>query len=63
MQKPTSTRRPVRSAMRCRLLIPAATPLQIMDTDSVEMDENGEPMEAVLSSGRLHANLVATIAW
>jgi hypothetical protein len=37
--------------------------MQIMDTDSVEMDENGEPMEAVLSSGKLHANLVATIAW
>jgi hypothetical protein len=37
--------------------------MQIMDTDSVEMDTNGEPMEAVLSSGKLHANLVATIAW
>lgn len=34
-----------------------------MDTDHVEMDENGEPMEAVLSSGKRHANLVATIAW
>ena len=41
---------------------PAAA-LQIMDTESVEMDENGEPMEAVLSSVKLHANLVATIAW
>lgn len=36
---------------------------QIMDTDRVEMHENGEPMEAVLSCGKRHANLVATIAW
>lgn len=34
-----------------------------MDTDRVELDGNGEPMEAVLSAGKRHANLVATIAW
>lgn len=37
--------------------------LQIMDTDRVEMNEKGEPLEAVLSSCKRHPNLVATIAW
>lgn len=37
--------------------------LQIMDTERVELNDKGEPLEAVLTGSKRHPNLVATIAW
>ena len=63
MQDSAGTSSEPGSSLTRGMTTPAADASQIMDTDSVEMDADGEPMEAVLSSGKLHANLVATIAW
>ena len=37
--------------------------LQIMDSERVEMNEQGEPLEAVLTGAKPHPALVTTIAW
>ena len=34
-----------------------------MDLDKVKLDEKGAPLEAALTSGKSHPNVVATIAW
>jgi hypothetical protein len=39
------------------------TVLQIMDSERVEMNEQGEPLEAVLTGAKPHPALVTTIAW